>query len=188
MNAVASPSRSGYTSGVGRLLLLLVVACGGKIDSPGSGVTPDAGTDSNDPLGGGGHLLSGKCHFTSSFQPNGDKWIWLTDTDAVATAARPDGKQFTTLCAGRGNESFYYELSTSAVPVAVGDYQNMGQLNQVSNGREAEVTDWGPCAFSVTALRFQDGHQVATGTFDCESLKTLTGRFLMKGTFDVPLP
>jgi hypothetical protein len=170
-------------------LLLVFVACGGKIYGA-SNESPDGGggADGSDPLGGGGHLLSGMCHFTSSFKPNGGDWIFQTDADGTSTATRPTASTFTVLCAGKGNESFYYELKTEGVATAVGTYTPNGQLTQVSNGREAEVTDWGPCSVAVTSMTKKDGHDFATGSFDCEILKTLTGMFLMKGTFAVPLP
>ena len=171
------------------LILLLAVGCGGKLfgDNPGGSTDASAQPDTNDPLGGGGHLLSGKCHFTSSFRPNGGMWIFQTDTDGVSTATR-NGKNFTLLCTGKGNESFYYELKTNEVATAIGTFMTTGQLVQVSNGREAEVTDFGPCTVVVTALGKQDIYDTVTGTFDCPSLKTLTGEFSHKGTFTVPLP
>jgi hypothetical protein len=169
-------------------VLLVFVACGGKIYGSENSQQDASKPDSNDPLGGGGNLLSGKCHFTSSFKPNGGDWIYQTDADGTATATRPTKESFTTLCAGKGNEGFYYELTTQAVSTAVGTYMGMGQLNQVSNGREAEVTEWGACTIGVTSIAPMSGHDIVTGSFDCEDLKTLTGTFLMKGTFSVPLP
>ena len=176
-------------SRLGLLFALWLVACGGKLfDS--NPPRPDAGADApndGDPLGGGGHQLTGKCHFSSSFKPNGGDWIFQTDADGTASATHPS-MAFTVLCAGKGNEGFYYELTTSAVATTVGTYMGMGQLNQVSNGREAEVTDWGPCTIGVSAVGQMDGRVIVSGSFDCEDLKTLTGTFLMKGTFTVPLP
>lgn len=174
-----------------RLLLLFVIACGGKIYDP-NGLLPDASTtadgDASDPLGGGGHQLSGTCHFTSSFKPNGGDWIFQTDTEAVSTAKRPSTMSFSMLCAGKGNESFYYELTMTAVTLGVGSYMTTGQLVQISNGREAEVTEWGACAMQVSSIAQVEKRDVVTGTFDCPDLRTLTGAFLMKGTFSVPLP
>jgi hypothetical protein len=91
------------------LFLVGFLGCGGRIfgqdNNAPSPTDPGASADSNDPLGGGGHLLSGKCHFTSSFRPHGGDWIFQTDTDGVSTATRSNVDEFALLFTGKGNES-----------------------------------------------------------------------------------
>jgi hypothetical protein len=170
-----------------RLALVFLLACGGKIESGADASTID-GADDTDPLGGGGHQLAGVCHFRSSFKPNGGDWIFQTDTAAVSTAKRPSAKSFSMLCAGKGNESFYYQLTIDAITLDIGSFGTMGKLVQVSNGREAEVTEWGACTAKVGAISQNEKHDVVDGAFDCPDLRTLTGAFSMKGEFQVPLP
>jgi hypothetical protein len=166
-------------------LLASIVACGGKLFGEGNPMPPvdgGAGTDSSDPFNGPG-LHPGKCHFAVSFQPHGQPPIATGDADGVGTATA-GAKTFSVTCSGTAQDTFYYALTVSDVPLVVGSASGMGYLKQTTNGREGEEAN-GAC--SVTVSNISADHKVS-GTFDCKLVDDPIGTFFEKGTFtDVPL-
>jgi hypothetical protein len=163
-------------------------ACGGRIEGSGTASQSDAGNDGSDPLGGGGHLLTGMCRFKASFEPNGQSWIPLTDAPGLTTASRSGPSSFTLSCAGTGNQGFYYQTATEAITTKIGTQTLMGTMYQTSNGREREVAV-GSCVVIVTSDVQVMGREMVTGTFDCPNLlDDPIGHFAISGSFTVPLP
>lgn len=167
------------------ILCFILVACGGLIEGRTT-ATNDGGSDAQDLLGGGGHLVTGPCRLKVSFKPNDKDWIPLTDSTGITTGTRSNNS-FTFLCAATGNEGFYYAFGTDPLVLVVGTQNTMGHMQQTSNGRERENAD-GQCTVITSDIPVM-GRETVSGTFDCQSMRDdPIGWFSLSGSFVAPLP